>query len=288
MCIIGVNFIPVIVNIFLFKKDRNLHIKFFLLLVSLFLNNLSSGLLPDENFPIPIISQNILAYTVGLITTIYYYYYIHSEYHIRVFKYLNIQIILIVFVLHLIIFFILPYTITNDLIISRRLYIIFPIIITMLIFCNTAFYEWNKYNIVTDTAQKFRILSGIMAFLSILSLPVIILLLGDKQEVEQTFYTIGGLFLLISYYLPRTNSLQEEATEADNIMLSSLSNREKEIFNLVVNQPDLNFEDYSSQLYITKGAFSSQISSIYKKLEVKNLKEFKEKYRKRKVNADVR
>ena len=40
-----------------------------------------------------------------------------------------------------------------------------------------------------------------MGLFSIYSLPIVMFILGDNQDVEQSLYTFGFLFLMISYYL---------------------------------------------------------------------------------------
>lgn len=275
ICIIFLNFFPVIFNI-IQKKNKLYHLRFCFLLLAIFFNNLSSGLLPDKNFSINVLSQNIIAYTVGLITTIYYYHYIHTDYNIRVIRYLNLNFILIILEFNLILFFIIPYTITENLRLSRNFFLITPLFIITIVFFNTTFYEIKKFMITNGANQKFHIIAGIMGLFSICSLPVVMFFLGDKQAIEQSFFTIGLFFLTVSYYISPEKTLEKQN--------GTLTAREKEIFDIVLKNPELKYSEYSVLLFISEKTFSTHMSNIYKKLNVKNKKELYKKYSSRKLN----
>ncbi|WP_164875569.1 helix-turn-helix transcriptional regulator [Apibacter sp. HY039] len=242
-----------------------------MLSVCILLNNLTSGLLPDSNLSINILSQNILAYVVGLSTTIYYFYYIYTEHDIKVIEFVNFYFILIVCSLSLVLLFILPYTITNNLVLSRNIFLVIPILIITIVFFNTSYQEFIKWGIIHDKINRFRIISGIMGLFSIYSLPIIMLILGDNQDIEQSLYTLGFLFLMISYYL-----YDKDLSSHDEIQ--NLTPREKEIFIIVVENPEIKYVDLSEQLHISEKTFSAHMSNIYKKLDIRGKKELLKKY----------
>ncbi len=270
ICIAFINLFPVLLNITK-RKYKGYHIKFFMLSVCILLNNLTSGLLPDSNLSINILSQNILAYVVGLSTTIYYFYYIYTEHDIKVIEFVNFYFILIVCSLSLVLLFILPYTITNNLVLSRNIFLVIPILIITIVFFNTSYQEFIKWGIIHDKINRFRIISGIMGLFSIYSLPIIMLILGDNQDIEQSLYTLGFLFLMISYYL-----YDKDLSSHDEIQ--NLTPREKEIFIIVVENPEIKYVDLSEQLHISEKTFSAHMSNIYKKLDIRGKKELLKKY----------
>lgn len=270
ICIAFINLFPVLLNITK-RKYKKYHIKFFILSVCILLNNLSSGLLPDNNLKINILSQNILAYVIGLSTTIYYFYYIYTEYDIKVIEFINFYFILIVSSLSLILLFILPYTITNNLVLSRKIFLIIPLIIITIIFFNTSHQELKKWKVTYDKKSRFRIISGIIGLFSIYSLPIVMFILGDNQDVEQSLYTFGFLFLMISYYL-------YDKDLSSNGEILNLTPREKEIFTIVVENPDIKYVYLSEQLHISEKTFSAHMSNIYKKLNIRGKKELLKKF----------
>ena len=93
------------------------------LLFSGLIYNLAEGLLPDKNFKFDIISQNILAYTIGLIVAFHYLFYVKTEYKITFPIKISYSMIGIITLLILILLFILPYTITKSLSYSRIFFI---------------------------------------------------------------------------------------------------------------------------------------------------------------------
>lgn len=220
---------------------------------------------------INILSQNILAYVIGLSTTIYYFYYIYTEYDIKVIEFINFYFILIVSSLSLILLFILPYTITNNLVLSRKIFLIIPLIIITIIFFNTSHQELKKWKVTYDKKSRFRIISGIIGLFSIYSLPIVMFILGDNQDVEQSLDTFGFLFLMISYYL-------YDKDLSSNGKILNLTPREKEIFKIVVENPDIKYVDLSEQLHISEKTFSAHMSNIYKKLNIRGKKELLKKF----------
>lgn len=83
-----------------------------------------------------------------------------------------------------------------------------------------------------------------MGLFSIYSLPIVMFILGDNQDVEQSLYTFGFLFLMISYYL-------YDKDLSFNGKIQNLTPREKEILIIVVENPDIKYVDLSEQLHIS-------------------------------------
>ncbi|TWP29150.1 hypothetical protein ETU09_04730 [Apibacter muscae] len=253
-------------------KSKNYY-KFLFLLFAILLNNISSGLLPDVRFGVNLLSQNILAYTIGLITTIYYYYYIHSVYKIQLFLKVRPSLIFMIFLLVLIVGFILPYTMTGNLYQARKIFIVTPLIAALLLFVVFVYYGVRDLKKNNSLLANFNVLSGIMGIASIMSLPFVIYIFGDNQPLEQFAYTFGLFFLIPSYYL----SIH---LYKDKDLKFILTAREVEIFNLVVENPTLRFVDLCQKIHISESTFTSHMSKIYKKVQVQGLREFKERFKK--------
>ncbi|QYN50254.1 MULTISPECIES: helix-turn-helix transcriptional regulator [Apibacter] len=148
---------------------------------------------------------------------------------------------------------------------------IIPLIIITIIFFNTSHQELKKWKVTYDKKSRFRIISGIIGLFSIYSLPIVMFILGDNQDVEQSLYTFGFLFLVISYYL-----YDKDLSSHGKIL--NLTPREKEIFTIVVENPDIKYVDLSEQLHISKKTFSAHMSNIYKKLNIRGKKELLKKF----------
>lgn len=254
------------------KNDRNYHLNFLGLLFSGLIYNLAEGLLPDKNFKFDIISQNILAYTIGLIVAFHYLFYVKTEYKITFPIKISYSMIGIITLLILIFLFILPYTITKSLSYSRIFFIGFFLMTLALASIIVISRQIVKLKKEKSKIFKIHHLIGIFSFLSLLSLPFTIFFFGDNQLIEQSFFSIGFLFLTIDF------SLYEERKKESKklIPISSLSRREYEILTILFKNSNFKYNEIGELLNISEKTVSFHISNIYKKLGVKNKTELKE------------
>jgi|GEM_PF-447816 signal transduction histidine kinase/DNA-binding NarL/FixJ family response regulator len=100
---------------------------YYLILLYLFIqHNFIGGLFPDKNIPIPIIIQNILAYAVAFMLGMYFPYYFYKAFGLVKLKFYaywgSIAFLLGPFLLC----FIIPYYLTNDFALSRKITMIVP------------------------------------------------------------------------------------------------------------------------------------------------------------------
>ncbi|MBX9853536.1 MAG: response regulator, partial [Cytophagaceae bacterium] len=88
--------------------------------------NLISGLLPDQNIPINLIVQNILAFSVALIMAMYFPLYFYKAYDLKKLKFYAHGGSLIFLLVPFVIFFLVPYLITKDLELCRKIVVVVP------------------------------------------------------------------------------------------------------------------------------------------------------------------
>lgn len=271
ICIFFMMLFPVIFNL-VKGKYKKYHIDFFILLVSILANNVSSGLLPDSNIPINILSQNIIAYFIGFSSIIYYFIYISKYYNINFRKYVSINQILIILSVDLVLGFIIPYSITNDLAISRKIFLIAPIVLILGLIIVIIKEKVTKYFFYDNIIEKYHVFTGIMGILSVISNPIIMFTLGDVQDIEQTFFNLGFFFIAIEYFMyqktVQTSVMQENY---------SLTQREAEILSLVIINPNVTYSELGSNLNISEKTISAHMSRIYKKTGAKNKKDLYDK-----------
>ncbi len=104
----------------------------FLKLITLFIiYNLCSGLFPDPQYPIDVLTQNVLAYGSGIALATYYFYYLVKELNIQEDRIFNTKFLLSSLSLSFIVGFIVTYLITGDLVLSKLTFIIFPVFIAI-------------------------------------------------------------------------------------------------------------------------------------------------------------
>lgn len=99
---------------------------YLILLYLLIQYNLISGLLPDQNIPLNLVLQNILAFSVALVMAMYFPYYFYKAYDLKRLKFYAHGGSLIFLLVPFVIFFLIPYLITQDLDLCRRKVVIVP------------------------------------------------------------------------------------------------------------------------------------------------------------------
>lgn len=271
ICIFILMLFPVINN--LIKGNyKKYHKDFFLLLICILSNNLSSGIFPDKNIPFNILSQNIIAYFVGFITIIYYFVYLSKYYNINFRKYITVNQIFFILFVDLVLGFIVPYTITNDLATARKIFLIAPVILIALLILIIIKEKITNYFFHDNIVEKYHVFTGIMGILSIISNPIIIFTFGDAQDIEQTFFNLGFFFIAIEYFLYQKNV--QASMLQENF---SLTQRESEILSLLILDPNITYAQLGNNLNISEKTISAHMSRIYKKTGAKNKKDLFDK-----------
>ena len=254
------------------KRDRNYYLNFGALIFSGIVYNLVEGLLPDPNFKVDILSQNILAFTVGLSVAFHYLFYLKKIYSLKFYEKLSFSSIGMASCIALIVLFILPYTVTKSLEISRVFFLGFFLIVLLLMIITVIKDQSLKIKEDKSKILKFHSLTGIFGFLALLSLPFNILIFGDNQVIEQSSFSFGFFILAIDFFL---YDLRKKELKK-NIPFAVLSARENEILKILLDNPDLKYAQISEQLNISEKTLSTHLNKIYKKIGIKSKKEINE------------
>lgn len=254
------------------KRDRNYYLNFLALIFSGIAYNLIEGLLPDANFGVDILSQNILAFTVGLIVAFHYLFYLKKIYNLKFYEKISFSSIGMAACIALIVLFILPYTVTKSLEISRVFFLGFFLIVLLLMIITVIKDQSIKIKEDKSNILKFHSLTGILGFLALLSLPFNILIFGDNQVIEQSSFSFGFFILAMDFFL---YDLRKKELKK-NIPFEALSARENEILKILLDNPELKYAQISEQLNISEKTLSTHLNKIYKKIGIKSKKEINE------------
>ncbi|GGX34269.1 helix-turn-helix domain-containing protein [Aquimarina muelleri] len=269
---------------FLFKPDSKSRLRFFILTLLFFLYNIISGLVPDKNIPIEILYQNIVAWTIGISTATYFLHFIYKEHNIKPVNFLNIRNITYSTIIAFIILFLLPYVTTKNLSLSRNIFLVLPVFISIACLVNIAFFLAKDYLAAKNVHYKFRILCGGLGMMSIVALPLIILILGDNQAVEHSVFSAGYFIISFEYlrhqiYNTRIEQdllekLQKENPHKNNykhdyiVSLYGLSSIEKEIMLFIIK--DYNYFEISKEIYLSEDVILKHVSNIFRKTKIRN------------------
>lgn len=269
---------------FLFKPDSKSRLRFLLLTLLFILYNTISGLTPDGDIPIKMLYQNIIAWIIGISTAIYFLYFIYKEHNIKPIQFLNIKNIIYSILISFIFLFLLPYLVTKNLNLSRNLFLVLAIFLSVACLTNIIFVLARDYIIAKNTHYKFRIFCSGLGMISIVSLPVIILILGDNQFIEHSAFSSGYFIISLNYLKHQIyNSkieqdlLEKLQKESSNktidkqdylVSLYGLSSTEKEIMLLIIK--GYNYFEISKDIYMSEDLVLKYVSNIFKKTKIKN------------------
>lgn len=271
------------------RQDRS-RLRFLVLIVAFIFYNLCSGLLPDEKIPIHTILQNILAFGSGILLATYYFYYLVQELNISQEKLFNTKILFWSLVLSFSLGFILTYIITGSIALSKRNFIVLPVLISVY-FCITTvkFLAKNKIKQKLETPFKLMVYSGYIGIIFMATMPVVVFF-GDYQTINNGLVNISFIitfYAYIKHYLFQSkleyNLLKEAGffgiTETKSSLLekSGLSGRELTVAYLMLK--GLTQEEIADELVLATKTVSKHASNIYKKTITDNKKDFLMKFK---------
>lgn len=153
-------------------SDKN-RLYYLILLYLLIQYNLISGLLPDENIPIPLLLQNILAFSVALVMAMYFPFYFYKAFNLVKLKFYAFWGSLTFLFIPFILFFLLPYYITGDLELSRRLVVIVPFFYALSFLFSLSKAIKVKYKEYKEGSDRKEIIGVYIGVIFWISLPII-------------------------------------------------------------------------------------------------------------------
>lgn len=254
------------------RRDKRFYLKFIGLIFSGLIYNSVEGLLPDKNIGINIMSQNIFAWIVGVGVAFHYFTFIKKEYGLNFIKVFSLSTIAIFALLTLMILFILPYTITGSLSYSRIYFLTFILALLSLAIVLVTKQQIKKLKKHKNIIFRIHDIVGALSFLGLISLPLTILLFGDNQFIEQTFFSLGFFIISVDYFMYPLRKKEIKKS----IPFEKLSVRETEILMMLLENPNLKYVEISLKLNISEKTLSTHLSNIYKKIEIKGKKEIHE------------
>ena len=111
---------------FLERTDDRKRLLYLLLLVLLILYNITSGFFPDTNIPVPASLQTVVAYLVAFSMSMYCVYYFYKAFDLKRLKFFATFGSLIFLFAPFLFLFVIPYYLTGNLELSRRLTVVIP------------------------------------------------------------------------------------------------------------------------------------------------------------------
>ena len=285
---------------YLSRAQDKSRFRFLILIIAFIFYNICSGFLPDKRIQINLFIQNIVAFGSGIILATYYFFYLVKELNISQKKLFNTKILLLSLVLSFVFGFVITYLVTGNLTSSKRIFIIFPILISIY-FCITTikFLTQKKKKMrFNETPFKAMIYSGYLGIIFMASMPVVVYF-GDYQTINNGLVNISFILSFYAYikyitfqgkieheFLQKSgytslyeycnDKLQPKDNNKKSLRNCNLTSRELDIAYLILKE--LTFEEIASETFISPKTVSKHASNIYKKLNCCNKREFIDKF----------
>ena len=266
----------------------------FLILIGLFIfYNFCSGLFPDKGIPIHLLVQNIFAFGSGIVLAMYYFYYLVKELNIAKEKLFNIKLLFISLVGSFILGFICTYILSGSIQLSKQVFIIPPILISIYFCISTIrFIVTDNRKKAENTPYKLMVYSGYIGIVFMATMSVVVFV-GNYQILINSLVNVSfglAFFAYLNYYLYQRRIEDEILYKAGHF--SAHSDKENEplsLLNFNLTASELNiafhiitgmkFKEIAKAMYITVNTATRHGSTIYKKTGCKDKKEFISKFR---------
>lgn len=275
---------------FLERKSDRKRFYYLILLVAFILYNVTSGFLPDKSLPVSILTQNVIAYLVAFATSMYLPWYYYKAFDLSRLRFFATYGSLLFLLAPFVFLFVLPYYITGDLQLSRKLVVIIPFLYGLAFIGATAraFVFKFKDREYSDKIKRELVIAAYLALLSWLALPVFVFF-GDFQVLEQSVTNAGFLVLTIIYVramivqkrLEYIDLVKSEAGQQETVVMNvkryRLTPREAQVASMIFKGET--YKIIGEELQISEKTVSKHVSNIFQKMGVTNKVELMNKIR---------
>lgn len=266
---------------FLERPSDKKRLLFLILLLSFILYNVTSGLFPDPNIHLSITIQNVIAYFCAFATSMYFVYYYYKAFNLKHLKFFVTFGSVIFLLCPFLFLFAVPYVITGNLDLSRRLVVVVPFLygIAFIVATTRAFIFKFKEREYSERTRLEMVLAAYVALFCWLALPVIVYF-GDYQVLEQSITNSGLLMMSIVYVrssihqsrkeyrmlLDKIHGLEQQIDS--NCEKYKLTSRESEIVGLIAK--GRSYKIIAADLEISERTVAKHVSNIFAKVSATN------------------
>ncbi|MEX2591279.1 MAG: helix-turn-helix transcriptional regulator [Anditalea sp.] len=264
--------------VFYLQKPKEKKRKYYLILLYLLiLYNIAGGMFPDEDLPMSVKLQYIIAYGTGFCMGAYFPYYFYQAYNIPHLEFHAKYGVLIFLILPFIIFFCILYPFGWDLMTVIYVGMIIPF----------AYAFYIMYNILWGIRQRYKhrktSFDAVLSYIAVAPWALMPLLAYlQVTQLTEVLFTNGG-FLIITFLFFR-NMIEESRKDMETLNLMQTKNeyeifiirceklgftkREIEVCQLV--KIGLNYKDIGETLNISERTVNKHVENIFKKAKSNN------------------
>lgn len=203
---------------------------FLLLLLLMLLYNITGGLFPDNNIPIPISIQEMIAYGTGFLMASYFPFYFYKTFELKALRWHALYGVPLFLALPYLIFFVIVYAVNGKLDMDIRIGMIVP-------FCYALVLLWvmfntirHKYREKQDIKQYFEEIAMYCAVTPWASLAFFGLV--EESQLIEVLCTNTGIVAISILFLTRSvNNAQLEYYKRQNEQATDMTSSEEFIAN---------------------------------------------------------
>jgi DNA-binding CsgD family transcriptional regulator len=267
----------------LWENYRYIRLVFLLLIGLVF--NIVYGIMPDEHYNLKESSQNILVMTIFISSLLYILSYMKEENILNFF--IKISRFEIAVYLVFILLFIIPYIQTESLEISLKIFFCVPSLLLLIQFFCSGRTRIRETLTVKNNYIKLHIIFGIISIVLLFILFAAFCFFRNKNIILTIFNGVIILFFLDFFLYEKRFTERERETDIEKVffLFDTLTNREQEILNIIIESPEYTYSEISEKLFISEKTLSAHLSKIYKKLGAKGKLELIEKYSNKKEKS---
>lgn len=226
------------------------------------------------------VNKNIITYTISTLISINILHYSYYQFQITLFPFKSYIKYYIVLLLSFILLFILPYTITRNLLLAKELFLL-PHLLFGLMYSISFFKSLKPYFIRLSLKKQLLNFLGILSILAVFIFAFLTLLLSSNfiaaTFLNLYFYVISILFIY-TVFLKSDLKLKHIQSNEDILLIKmdqfGLTETEKKMTLLLIQDPTMKYKEIASQIYVTENAVSSQLSKCFKKVGVKKKSDY--------------
>jgi len=261
-------------------EDKN-RMWYLILLFLLIIYNITGGLFPDSKMPLPIILQNILAYGSGFLTAAYFPYYFYKGFHLKKIRFHAVYGVFYFLLLPYLIFFVIVYSINNNLDFAIRYGIIIPFFYSLVLLWAIQRAIRSKYKQDQASHNSWEVIAVYLALIPWVSLTVITYF--KLGQLIEAICTNGGLVVITILFIHRNiknakleykqllefNTIGKRLPDLKlNCKHYQLTSREVEIMHLI--RDGYKHKMIAEALFISEKTVRKHVQNIYTKVEATN------------------
>ena len=266
---------------YLSRPQEKQRLYYLILLFLLIVYNITGGLFPDPEIGLPIVAQNSIAYGSGFLMASYFPYYFYKGFDLKRLRFHAIYGVLLFLIMPYLIFFVIVYSINNNLDFAVKYGIIAPFFYSIVLLWAILRAIRLKYKGNRSRATFIEVVAVYLAVIPWVMMTVIAYFnLGQLIEV---ICTNGGFVVITIMFISKSvtqarleyqqlidltiNGVRPSAFQ-DNCTQYKLTNREIEIVQLL--RQGSKYQSIGEKLFISELTVKKHVHNVFEKVGVNN------------------